>query len=140
MYTALSGFVEQGESLEEAVVREVQEEAGVGVSSIHVVGSQPWPAGRGGTCELMIGAVAKATSLELDVDTDEMEDVRWFTRAEVQAAVARSGSLGNPFKDPVLREGEVAEAAEALWVPGPYAIAHHLIKAWADGSIHQARM
>ena len=91
-------------------MREVQEEAGVGVASIHVVGSQPWPvrranspgsqvqrqglpwglhyvlsaesqapwcpqAGRGGTCELMVGAVAKATSLDLDVDTDEMDDV-----------------------------------------------------------------
>mmetsp|Transcript_54315 Transcript_54315/g.172489 ORF Transcript_54315/g.172489 Transcript_54315/m.172489 type:complete len:118 (+) Transcript_54315:961-1314(+) len=58
MYTALSGFVEQGESLEEAVVREVQEEAGVGVSSIHVVGSQPWPVGRASLERVPTGAAS----------------------------------------------------------------------------------
>lgn len=65
-------FVEQGESLEEAVRREVWEEAGIAVGAVRVVGSQPWPIGRGGSCELMLGCVARATDDAIDFDRDEM--------------------------------------------------------------------
>ena len=54
-YTCLAGFIEQGEGIEEAVRREVLEESGVVIGDVRIVGSQPWPVGRAGSCELMIG-------------------------------------------------------------------------------------
>lgn len=68
MYTCLSGFIEMGESIEEAVAREVEEESGVMVEQVCVMGSQPWPIGRGGTCELMIGAIAVAREEEITLN------------------------------------------------------------------------
>ena len=66
----------QGESIEEAVRREVMEESGVKVGDVAIVGSQPWPIGRGGSCELMIGCIGKALSDELRMDEGEMDEVR----------------------------------------------------------------
>ncbi|GFH19745.1 nudix hydrolase domain-containing protein [Haematococcus lacustris] len=87
MYTCLSGFIDQCESIEEAVRREVREEARVAVSEVQIVGTQPWPIGRYGSSELMLGCVAKARSYEILVNPSEMEDVQWFERAELRAAV-----------------------------------------------------
>lgn len=121
MYTCLSGFVEPNEPVEEAVRREVREEAGVEVREVRLLQSQPWPTGRSGSCELMLGCLAKAVSKDIAVDTAEMEDVRWFTRDEAAAALeaSRWASVGRQPPDP-----------ETIYVPGSYALAHHLIRHW----------
>ncbi|CAK0736539.1 hypothetical protein CVIRNUC_000762 [Coccomyxa viridis] len=126
--TCLSGFIEQGESIEEAVAREVREEAGVDVESVHILGSQPWPIGRGGSCELMIGCMAKAKSDALHMDDTEMDDVRWISKADVKKALERSSAADNPLT------GEHEEQHQDLdfFVPPPWAIAHHLVKIWAE--------
>ena len=107
-YSALAGFVDQGESIEEAVAREVMEEAGVRVENVRYHSSQPWPF----PSTLMIGCHADALTTEISMDDEEMADVRWFSREEVLLALA-----GN---------------SEDLAIPGPIAIAHHIIKAWAS--------
>lgn len=84
-YSALAGFVEPGETIEEAVAREVFEEAGVRVRDVAYIASQPWPF----PSQLMIGCISRADSLELTIDTTEIEDARWFTRAEVAEAIAK---------------------------------------------------
>ena len=111
MYSALAGFIDQGESIEEAVRREVREEAGVDVGAVHYHSSQPWPF----PSSLMIGCHGKALSTEIEIDPTEMADVQWFSRAAVQQALDQA--------NPELR------------VPGPIAIAHHLIKSWAEGDV-----
>lgn len=108
-YSALAGFIDQGESIEEAVAREVMEEAGVRVKNVRYHSSQPWPF----PSSLMLGCHAEADSTEIAMDNEEMTDVQWFDRAEVLLALAGK--------------------SEKLLVPGPIAIAHHLIKAWANG-------
>ncbi len=108
MYSALAGFLEPGETIEEAVRREIKEEAGIDCGKIDFVASQPWPF----PSSLMIGCLAKAISVEATVDRTELEDARWFTRAE-----ARSMLEG---KHP-----------DGLTAPQPLAIAHHLLRAWA---------
>jgi NAD+ diphosphatase len=107
MYSALAGFMDQGESIEEAVVREIGEEAGIQVENIRYHSSQPWPF----PWSLMIGCHADAVTTDIAMDDDEMADVRWFSREEVLLAL--------DGKNPDLE------------VPGPVAIAHHLIKSWA---------
>lgn len=109
MYSALAGFMDQGESIEEAVRREVQEEAGILVGEVSYHSSQPWPF----PSSLMIGCLGRAQSTEIRIDQEEMADVRWFSRADVLAALEHS--------------------SPSLKVPGPMAIAHHLIKDWALG-------
>jgi NAD+ diphosphatase len=109
MYSALAGFVEAGESLEEAVRREVHEESGIAVGDVTYFASQPWPF----PSSLMIGCLARATTSEVTVDKTELDDARWFTRAQVLAALRSPG------------EAE-------LFVPPPLAIAHHLIRTWAE--------
>ena len=111
MYSALAGFVDQGESIEEAVAREVMEEAGIRIENIRYHSSQPWPF----PSSLMIGCHAGAVTTDISIDTEEMVDVRWFQREEVLLAL----------------DGK----SDKLMVPGPIAIAHHLIKAWATESI-----
>ncbi|KAK9805210.1 hypothetical protein WJX72_006176 [[Myrmecia] bisecta] len=128
MYTCLAGFVEQAESIEEAVRREVREEAGIELGRVSILGSQPWPIGRGGSCELMIGCVAQATSDALSMDPDEMDDVRWIAKADVRKAVETSGQPDNPY----LGGRSTTPDGIDFWIPPPFAIAHHLIKAWAE--------
>ena len=108
-YSALAGFMDQAESIEEAASREIMEEAGIEVTNVRYHSSQPWPF----PSSLMIGCHADAATTEIRMDTEEMTDVRWFSRDEVLLAL----------------EGKSGE----LTIPGPIAIAHHLIKAWATG-------
>lgn len=93
-YSALAGFVEVGESLEAAVARELHEEAGISVTDVRYVMSQPWPF----PSSLMIGYSAKALSRDLTIDTTELDDARWFARAEVETAVR--GDERAPFQPP----------------------------------------
>jgi NAD+ diphosphatase len=87
-YSTLAGFVEIGESLEEAVRRELLEEAGVRVDEVRYQASQAWPFPSG----LMVGFRAVAATDEVDVDEHELVEARWFTRAEVHELLAAKGS------------------------------------------------
>ena len=80
-YSTIAGFVEPGESLEDAVTREVFEETGVHVDSIEYHSSQPWPF----PSSLMLGFTAHAVSTDVHLRDNELEDARWFTRAELAA-------------------------------------------------------
>ena len=110
MYSALAGFVEPGETLEEAVAREVLEEAGVHCGEVRYVASQPWPF----PSQLMIGCHAMATTRDITVDETELEDVRWFSRGEVAQAM-QSGA-----------------DSPGLVPPTPVAIAHTLLDWWLE--------
>lgn len=105
VYSALAGFVEPGESIEEAVRRETFEEAGIEIGTVEYLASQPWPF----MSNLMIGCFAEALSDTLNPDLEELEDVRWFPAAELADMLAGSHSQG-------------------LTTPAPFAIAHHLIR------------
>ena len=108
-YSALAGFLEPGESIEEAVAREIHEEAGVRVTDVRYIAIQPWPF----PSSLMIACVGRALDDAITLDTHELEDAIWATRAEVRAALA-------------------GEAGRFL-TPPDYAIAHTLLKVWAEG-------
>ena len=97
MYSTLAGFVEPGESLEEAVAREVLEEAGVHVGRVVYHSSQPWPF----PSSIMLGYYAEATSTEITIDPDELVDARWFTRDQLRAPEAVGISL--PRVDSIAR-------------------------------------
>jgi NAD+ diphosphatase len=90
-YSTLAGFVDPGESLEEAVVREVAEETGVHVTDVTYFGNQPWPFPQ----SLMVGFFARALTTEIQVDGAEISDARWFTREEMKAG-AQAGTLVLP--------------------------------------------
>ncbi|MGZ4457729.1 MAG: NAD(+) diphosphatase [Nocardioidaceae bacterium] len=90
-YSTLAGFVEPGESLEDAVRREVAEEVGITVADVSYYGNQPWPF----PASLMVGFFAHATTTEITVDDQEIEAARWFTRDEMRAE-AEAGTLELP--------------------------------------------
>jgi len=115
-FSALAGFVGPGESLEEAVAREVAEEAGVTVAPPRYVSSQPWPF----PASLMLGFVAPWAGGEPVRQDDELEEVRWFSRGEV-AAAARSADGWQPAPD------------GTLGLPPRTAIARRLIHGWLAG-------
>lgn len=103
-FSLLAGFVEPGETLERAVIREVHEEVGVVCHSPKYLGSQPWPF----PCSLMLGFVAEAESRDTDVDVEEISHARWFTREELRSELA----------------------AGTIWVPGTVSIAGQILEAW----------
>ena len=105
--SVLAGFVEVGESLEQAIHREIGEEADIEVTDLRYFGSQPWPFPR----SVMIGFYARAVTTRLCVDQDELEFAGWFTRDELSRRVT-SGEIG---------------------LPGRSSIAHRLIDTWLDG-------
>jgi NAD+ diphosphatase len=107
-YSALAGFLEPGESVEEAVRREIMEEAGIACGKVRYVASQPWPFGGS---QLMIACVAEALDDKITLDTKELEDAIWVTREEAQAALDDA---------PDKRFG----------APPPFAIANSLLTAW----------
>jgi NAD+ diphosphatase len=107
MYSALAGFVEPGEPAEDAVRREVMEEARVKCAEVVYFASQPWPF----PSSLMIGCFAQASDTDVVVDTAELEDARWFSRQEVAEMLAGTHARG-------------------LSAPQPFAIAHHLLQAY----------
>jgi NAD+ diphosphatase len=109
-YSALAGFVEPGESIEDAVARELKEEAGIDIRDVRYLCSQPWPF----PSTLMIGAHAIADDDRLTIDRNELDDARWFSRDEVVAALA--GAETSSFQ-----------------APPPWAIARTLLERWVDG-------
>ena len=89
--SVLAGFVEPGESAEQAVAREVHEETGVVVSTVTYAGSQPWPMPH----NLMLGFRAEATGTDITVDAEEIEEAAWYSRDDLRAALV-SGELVMP--------------------------------------------
>jgi NAD+ diphosphatase len=114
-FSCLAGFVEPGETLEEAVRREVREEAGIRCGRVRYLAAQPWPF----PSSLMIGFLAEALTEEITVDPEELAEARWFSRDEVRAMVAHAAAGAD---DP-------AEVS----LPPPIAIAHHLCRRWSSG-------
>ena len=110
MYSCLAGFLEPGETLEDAVRRELHEEAGIAVGKVTYMSSQPWPF----PASLMIGCVAQSLGRDLVIDREELEDARWFTLAESAAILA-----GNH--------------PDGISCPPPMAIAHQLMRDWVEG-------
>ncbi|MCF3639013.1 NAD(+) diphosphatase [Rhizobium sp. TRM95111] len=114
MYSCLAGFVEPGETIEHAVRRETFEESGIKVGRVRYHASQPWPMPH----SLMIGCYGEARSFDIHRDERELEDCRWFTRAETEAMLARNAVIG-------LAPGETTP-------PPKGAIAHRLMRDWLD--------
>ena len=113
-YSTLAGFVEPGETAEQAVAREVAEEAGIAVIDVSLVATQPWPF----PSSLMIGARARVAGAPVPrPDGDELVDARWFTRSELEHAVAN----------------------ETVMVPGPISISRWLIDGWFGGELPDDR-
>jgi NAD+ diphosphatase len=108
MFSALAGFIEPGETIEEAVRREVFEEAGIRTGAVTYQMSQPWPF----PSSLMIGCFADALDRDIHVDASELAEARWMDRDHARALLA-------------------GESVGDMRIPPPIAIAHHLIKTWA---------
>jgi NAD+ diphosphatase len=111
MWSCLAGFVEAAETIEDAVRREILEESGIRCTDVQYYMTQPWPY----ASSLMIGCTARATNEGIVVDRSELEDARWFDRAEASLMLKR-------------------EHPDGLTGPHPFAIAHHLVGRWLQSS------
>jgi NAD+ diphosphatase len=109
-YSCLAGFMEPGETIEDAVRRETHEESGIRIGRVRYFASQPWPF----PASLMIGCHCEALSTEITRDEAELEDCRWFSRDEIRSMLAGTHPNG-------------------LVTPVRMAIANHIIRAWAEG-------
>ena len=112
MWSCLAGFMEPGETIEEAVRRETHEEAGIACGRVNYFASQPWPF----PSSLMIGCHAEALTREIVIDRSELDDARWFGREEVATMLLRS----HP---------------EGFSTPPEVAIAYHIIRAWVEEEV-----
>jgi NAD+ diphosphatase len=112
MWSCLAGFIEPGETIEDAVRRETLEEAGIVCGRVSYFASQPWPF----PTSLMIGCHAEALSQEIVIDRTELDDARWFDREEVASMLLRSHPGG-------------------LTTPPTVAIAYHIIRAWVEEEV-----
>ena len=112
MWSCLAGFVEAAETIENAVQREILEEAGIQCEDVKYYMTQPWPY----PSSLMIGCVARATTTEIVVDKSELEDARWVSRDEATAMLNKT----HP---------------EGMTGPHPVAIAHHLLANWLQEKV-----
>lgn len=116
MFSCLAGYIEPGESVEEAVRRETREEAGIEIGRVTYHSSQPWPF----PSTLMIGCFAEAVTDQIRIDPAEVEEVRWFERREVRTALER-------WNEP-----------DGTRLPAPFTAAHQLIAAWLEREIPDA--
>jgi NAD+ diphosphatase len=112
MWSCLAGFIEPGESFEDAVHRETLEEAGISCGRVAYFRSQPWPF----PTSLMIGCHAEALTTDVTVDRAELEDARWFDKEEIALMLVRKHPQG-------------------LTTPPPVAIAHHIIRSWMEDEV-----
>lgn len=113
MYSAFAGFLEPGETMEEACAREIAEESGLSVTDVRYHSTQPWPF----PSSLMIGLLCDVRDDVLAIDREEIDEAVWLTRAEARAAISGGATL---------------EDGRRVFAPPPLAIAHQLIKAWAS--------
>jgi NAD+ diphosphatase len=109
LFSAFAGFVEPGESMEEAVRRELQEEVDLKVGAVHYHATQPWPF----PSSLMLGCYAQALSRDFTIDGHEIEAARWLSKDEARARLAH-------------------QIEDEMKLPATIAIAHHLIKDWTE--------
>jgi NAD+ diphosphatase len=114
-FSCLAGFVEPGETLEEAVRREVREESGIRCGRVRYLATQPWPF----PSSLMVGFLTEALTEEITVDPEELAEARWFSRDEIREMVARAAAGTDDPSRPSL--------------PAPIAIAHHICRRWSNG-------
>lgn len=116
LYSLLAGFMEPGETIEHAVRRETKEESGIDVGRVTFVGCQPWPF----PSSLMLGCVGEATSRNISIDPEELEDALWVSREEMRLVLD-----GNH---------------ESLASPRKYAIARAILTDWVNGEIRRPRL
>ncbi|XP_075697653.1 NAD(P)H pyrophosphatase NUDT13, mitochondrial isoform X2 [Rhinoderma darwinii] len=118
MYSALAGYCEIGETLEETVRREVAEEVGLVVDTIRYSGSQHWPFP---SSSLMLSCQATVKDEELNINRTEIEDARWFTLEEVIKALQVN-----------MMPSQLSDGTLPVWLPPKFAIAHQLIQEWVQ--------
>ncbi len=118
MFSALAGFMEPGETIEEATRREVFEEAGIRIGGVEYIKSQPWPF----PSSLMIGVIAHALNDDIDIGDDELEEAKWFSKKEIQDVLKKGG-------DDEFRVPEKLAIARHL-------LEYHLMLRWVDDEQH----
>lgn len=129
MYSTLAGFVDPGESLEQAVIREVLEESAIVVQNPHYIASQPWPF----PASIMLGFTAVATSEHIDVSQDSLEDARWFSREQLATFAKNSKPLILTESSTTLDNKHLTEAEFKM--SSSDSISSYLINAWLNKEV-----